>query len=81
MVELFPNISDTTRKRVEFWLNILLTPHTEAIQTLEEVEKYRSTLNDEEKEYMDFVFQTKIAMILGNENAITEEEYDKGNTN
>lgn len=55
MEELFVNIPEEIRKRTKFWVEIALAqPHVpDGIKMLED---YRASCNEEEQNYLDFVF-------------------------
>lgn len=55
MEELFTNIPEDIRKRTKFWIEVSLAqPHV--YDGMKMIEDFRASCNEEEKEYIDFVF-------------------------
>ena len=68
MIEIYANIDENFRKRVEFMFEMALLQknHFKAAQVL--VNFLKTCNNEEEQDYASFVFYTKMMERLNNEN-------------
>lgn len=58
MVELFQNIGAQKKKEITFWVKYAFAQKS-GKDGAEKLMEVRSTLNDEEKEFMDFVYEVE----------------------
>ena len=66
MTELFANIPQRVREQTNFWVDFVFSQKNTA-KAIEMLEEYRnSCLNEEEKEYLDFIVNIKAEQIQEN---------------
>lgn len=63
MTELFPNVPQTTRDRTKFWLEMAFS-QSGSQKAAKELVAFRNSLKtEEEKEYLDFCFNTMLERV------------------
>lgn len=68
--ELFASISEDTRAKVKFWLDIAFLQH-DIFKGIEMFAKYVNSCRDEEeKEYAELCFQTRLEQLKDDKNNI-----------